>query len=62
MECGLGRLAHDRMATVTFEPQAAGVVVRVSFDPETEHPLEMQRGGWQAILDNFARHVERRGA
>ncbi len=50
----------DRMAAVTFEPQAAGVVVRVSFDPETENPLEMQRGGWQAILDNFARHVERR--
>ncbi|MFO1454912.1 MAG: SRPBCC family protein [Steroidobacteraceae bacterium] len=50
----------DRMAEITFEPQAAGVVVRVSFDPETEHPVEMQRGGWQAILDNFARHVERR--
>jgi uncharacterized protein YndB with AHSA1/START domain len=48
------------MAEITFEPQAAGVVVRVSFDPETEHPVEMQRGGWQAILDNFARHVERR--
>lgn len=52
----------DRMAVVTFEPQATGVVVRVSFDPETENPVEMQRGGWQAILDNFARHVERRGA
>ena len=56
IECRFG----DRMAEITFEPQAAGVVVRVSFDPETEHLVEMQRGGWQAILDNFARHVERR--
>ena len=52
----------DRMARVEFLPQDGKVRVRVSFDPETEHPLEMQRGGWQAILDNFARHVERRGA
>ena len=34
--------------------------MRVAFDPEATHPLEQQRGGWQAILDNFARHVEGR--
>lgn len=27
-------------------------------DAETTHSEEQQRGGWQAILDNFARHVE----
>jgi hypothetical protein len=32
--------------------------VRVVFDPETEHPVEMQRDGWQAILDSFRNHVE----
>jgi hypothetical protein len=46
------------MALVEFLPQAQGVTVRVSFDPETTHPLEQQRFGWQAILANFARHVE----
>lgn len=47
----------DRTAQVVFEPAGKGVKVRVSFDPETEHPIDMQRDGWQAILDNFARHV-----
>ena len=28
--------------------------------PETTHSLEQQRDGWQAILSNFARHVEAR--
>ena len=48
----------DRNATVEFLPVGDGVNVRVTFDAETENPVEMQRGGWQAILDNFARHVE----
>ena len=50
----------DRMARVEFLPQDGKVRVRVSFDPETTHPLEQQRAGWQAILSNFARHVEAR--
>jgi uncharacterized protein YndB with AHSA1/START domain len=48
----------DRIAQVEFVPATDGVIVRVTFDAETEHPVEMQRGGWQAILDNFARYVE----
>jgi len=50
----------DRAATVEFLPGAEGVTVRVSFDAENEMPLERQQQGWQAILDNFARHVESR--
>jgi hypothetical protein len=30
-------------------------------DAETENPPELQRTGWQAILDNFGRHVEAKG-
>jgi uncharacterized protein YndB with AHSA1/START domain len=48
----------DRKATITFEEGPAGIRVRVSFDPETTHPIDMQRDGWQAILNNFKRHVE----
>ena len=48
----------DRSASIAFRPGAAGVTVRVTFDAEEENPVEMQRGGWQAILDNFARYVE----
>ncbi len=49
-----------RLALIEFEPSGTGTRVRVSFDPETENPVEMQRDGWQSILDNFARHVAAR--
>ena len=48
----------DRFAWVEFIETPDGVKVTVTFDPETEHPIEMQRDGWQAILDNFKRFVE----
>ncbi|AHB49712.1 ATPase [Hyphomicrobium nitrativorans NL23] len=47
-----------RKAVVAFEPGPEGVTVRVTFDSEETHSVEQQREGWQAILDNFARHVE----
>jgi len=48
----------DRNARVEFIPGPADVVVRVTFDTETTHSIEQQRDGWQAILNNFKRHVE----
>jgi uncharacterized protein YndB with AHSA1/START domain len=48
----------DRMAQVEFTPDPKGVVIRVTFDSEPTHSIEQQQGGWQAILNNFARHVE----
>ena len=48
----------DRTAQVSFTPHPENVTVRVTFDAETEYSEEQQRAGWQAILDNFARHVE----
>ena len=47
----------DRNGMVEFIDSADGVTVRVTFDAETLHPLEQQRQGWQAILNNFAKHV-----
>jgi len=49
----------DRTAQVEFADAPKGVNVRVTFDAETTHPVEQQRGGWQAILNNFARYVEK---
>lgn len=46
-----------RHARVDFTEAADGVRVRVEFEPENEFPVEFQQAGWQAILDNFARHV-----
>jgi uncharacterized protein YndB with AHSA1/START domain len=48
----------DRSATVEFIPSEQGVTVRVSFDAEASHSMEQQREGWQAILNNFAKHAQ----
>jgi uncharacterized protein YndB with AHSA1/START domain len=48
----------DRTAKVEFTPSGQDVAVRVTFDSEPTHSEEQQRGGWQAILTNFARHAE----
>jgi uncharacterized protein YndB with AHSA1/START domain len=48
----------DRALRVEFEAGTGGVTVRETFDAESTHSVEQQRSGWQAILDNFARHVE----
>lgn len=47
----------DRAAQIEFSTSPNGVRVQVTFDAENTHSIEQQRGGWQAILDNFARHV-----
>ena len=47
----------DRTGQVELDDTSDGVRVRVTFDAETTYPVEFQRAGWQAILDNFARHV-----
>lgn len=48
----------NRVGKVEFKSGVQGVTVRVTFDAEDRNPAEQQRQGWQAILDNFARHVQ----
>ena len=55
------RIADGREVSIEFTDGAGGVHVKETFDAETENPPEMQRQGWQAILDNFARYVEAKG-
>ena len=50
----------DRQASVEFTATPPGVTVKVEFDGEDMHSVEQQREGWQAILNNFKRHVESR--
>ncbi len=47
----------ERKATVEFAEGQDGILVKVTFDAESMHTEEEQRSGWQAILDNFAKHV-----
>ena len=53
-------LGDERSVTVEFAASAQSVTIRETFDAESSHTAEQQRQGWQAILNNFARHVEAR--
>jgi uncharacterized protein YndB with AHSA1/START domain len=46
-----------RTVTIDFIPEEAGTKIIETFEAENENPIEMQRGGWQSILENFKKHV-----
>jgi uncharacterized protein YndB with AHSA1/START domain len=48
----------DRAAVVEFVAGPKGVLVRVTFDAESQNSIEQQRQGWQAILNNFAKYLQ----
>lgn len=50
----------ERNVSVNFAEGSDGILVTVSFDPESIHSEEQQREGWQAILNNFAKYVMER--
>lgn len=47
-----------RKVKIEFVQTPDGVKVMEIFDPENENIDEVQRSGWQAILDNFKKYVE----
>jgi uncharacterized protein YndB with AHSA1/START domain len=51
------RMGDGRAVNVEFIERDGGILVKETFDAETQNPPEMQRAGWQAILDNFGRYV-----
>ena len=62
MEQCLGGLAHTlgdgRKVAIDFTELDGGAKVVETFEAEETNSLEMQRGGWQAILDNFKHYAE----
>lgn len=52
-------LGDERKVRVEFKKISDNEIEIVeTFDPETENPIDMQRQGWQAILDNFKKYTE----
>jgi uncharacterized protein YndB with AHSA1/START domain len=51
-------LGDGRKVTVDFEETENGVQLTEIFDPENENPIDLQRTGWQLILDNFKTYTE----
>jgi uncharacterized protein YndB with AHSA1/START domain len=53
-ELGDGRKVH-----ITFQPNGNETKIVETFDTESENPVEMQREGWQAILNNYKNYTEK---
>jgi uncharacterized protein YndB with AHSA1/START domain len=51
-------MADGRQASTIFEADGDTTKITTTFDAENTHPLEMQKNGWQAILNNFKTYVE----
>lgn len=47
-----------RTANVKLKKANNQTEIIVTFDPEHENPMDMQKSGWQAILDNFRVYTE----
>jgi uncharacterized protein YndB with AHSA1/START domain len=52
-------MEDGRQATTTFELVDDNTNVTTTFDAEIENPVELQQGGWQAILNNFKAYTEK---
>lgn len=53
-------IGDGRKVTVSFSGNGNETRITETFEAENAHSLEMQRGGWQAILDSFKNYVETR--
>lgn len=51
-------LGDGRKVSVEFISEEDDTRIIESFEAETENPVELQKGGWQSILDNFKKYVE----
>ena len=54
-------MGDGRKVEINFSGEGEQTRIVETFDPEQQNPIEMQRGGWQSILDNFKKYVELNG-
>src|SRR5690606_39528824 len=51
-------LEDGRNVQIEFKEVNGQTTIMETFEPEDQNLIEMQRAGWQAILDNFKKHCE----
>ena len=51
-------IIDGRKVKISFEETQNGVEISESFEPENMNSEELQRQGWQSIIDNFKKHAE----
>ncbi|MES2811041.1 MAG: SRPBCC domain-containing protein [Bacteroidota bacterium] len=47
-----------RKVIAKFQVLDGKTIVTEIFEPESQNPIELQRGGWQSILNNFKKYTE----
>lgn len=52
------KLGDNRCVKITFEDNGSSTKIIETFDAESENSLELQRKGWQSILNHFKKYVE----
>jgi hypothetical protein len=52
-------LEDGREVETMFVKNGENIEITTTFDAENENPIEMQKEGWQAILNNFKKYVEK---
>ncbi len=51
------KMDDERTVKIDFINNGDSTHIVETFDAEAQNPIEMQKNGWQAILDNFKKHV-----
>lgn len=51
-------LGDGRTVKINFTANGNETTVVETFEAENVNPVEMQKGGWQAILNNFKKYAE----
>src|SRR5687767_5075882 len=52
-------MGDGRRAWITFTPKGNTTHISETFEAESQNPVEMQKGGWQAIMDSFKTYAEK---
>ncbi len=52
-------LGDGRKVKITFKDVNGKTQIVETFEAEDQNPIEMQKGGWQAILNNFKTYAEK---
>jgi uncharacterized protein YndB with AHSA1/START domain len=54
-------MSDGRQVEIRFAAKGNTTEIIENFEPESENSIDMQRQGWQAILDNFRKYTEQLG-
>ena len=54
-------MEDGRRVKIVFEDLGSSTRVIETFDPESTNSIELQRDGWQAILNSFKKYTESQG-